>query len=82
VLDDPARIADRRLVGNQQRHHPLAAQLLDLVPVAAKPRDLHLIELDPLPAQLAGDPPAGADPVAGQPASVERGHRRSVPAVQ
>ena len=82
VLDDPPRVADRRLVGDKERDHALAAEALNLVTVPTQPGDANLVEADPLPAKLAGHLPAGAEPVAGQPASVEGGHRRSVPAVQ
>lgn len=81
MLDDPSGIADRRLVGDQQGNDALAAEILDLVTVPSQPRNPHLVELDSLPAQLAGDLPARAEAVSRQTAAVERGHLRSVPAV-
>jgi hypothetical protein len=82
VLHDPPRVTDRGLVGNEEGDHALAAKALHLVAVTTQPGDADLVELEPLPPEFASYLPAGAEPVAGQPASIEGGHRRSVPAVQ
>ena len=76
VLDDPVGVADRLAVEDAQRHGALPRQRLDLrrgragatAPGPCRRRS-------PCLAQLARDAAAGAQPVRGRAAAVERGHQ-------
>src|SRR5215212_3898377 len=87
MLDDPVRIADRLAAEDGHGHDALTGERLDFLAVGLAPWHPDLVELHPLSAQLARDPPARAQPVRGRAAAVERGHygitrSRAPPAVR
>src|SRR5687768_9606152 len=77
VLDDPVRIADGLAAEDGDGDVRLAGQRGDLLAVAPPPRHADLVEVLPLPLQLARDAPARAQPVGRGAAAVESGHQGS-----
>ncbi len=60
VLDDPSRVVDDLLAVYEHGHPALAGEVLDLGPQALREGNAHLVEVESLPAQPAGDRSAAA----------------------
>src|SRR4051794_38359651 len=63
VLDDPPRVADRLAVDLEHGDDGLTGERLDLLALAAPPRDTPLLGIDPAQGELACDLPARAQAV-------------------